>query len=89
MKNRWLFAMLLFFSGCSDQDASFLDNLSALKREFIDEVLEGSMDECPFHLDYKLRTVFYSEQVVSLFGELHHYTHLPHGWTKYGGAHFL
>ena len=75
----------LFLSGCQNQNTVFFDDLSALKKEFIAEVLQGSVEECPFSLSYHLRTVFYSKQVVSLFGEVHEYTHLPHGWTKYEG----
>ena len=88
MRNRWLSLILLVLSGCRGQNQSLLDDLSALKKEFIAEVLQGSVEECPFDLSYHFRTVFYSKQLVSLFGEFHSYTHLPHGWTKYEGRTF-
>lgn len=84
----WLFLAILTFSGCNDQGAVHLDDLSGLKKQFIAEVLEGAIDECPFDLSYNLRTVFYSKELISLFGEFHQYTHLPHGWTKYEGRTF-
>lgn len=88
LKNKCLLMAVLLLSGCLDQNTAILDDLSVLKKEFIAEVLQGSVEECPFSLSYHLRTVFYSKQVVSLFGEFHEYTHLPHGWTKYEGRTF-
>ena len=85
LKNRCCLIAFLLLSGCQNQNTALFDDLSALKKEFIAEVLQGSIEECPFSLSYHLRTVFYSKQVVSLFGEVHEYTHLPHGWTKYEG----
>ncbi|HEY2810564.1 MAG TPA: RsiV family protein [Rhabdochlamydiaceae bacterium] len=84
----WLIAIVLMFSGCRDQSVVLLDDLSLLKKQFIAEVLEGAVDECPFNLSYDLRTIFYSKELVSLFGEFHQYTHLPHGWAKYEGRTF-
>ena len=86
--NKWLLSILLLLFSCQDQNAHLLDHLSSLKKEFLAEVLEGSIDECPFHLSYDLRTIFYSKQLISLFGEWHQYTHLPHGWTRYEGRTF-
>ncbi len=88
LTSRWLSLILLVLSGCRGQNQGLLDDLSALKKEFIAEVLQGSIEECPFDLSYHFRTVFYSKQLVSLFGEFHSYTHLPHGWTKYEGRTF-
>ncbi len=79
---------IFLLSGCGDRNALFLDDLSALKKQFIAEVLEGAVDECPFNLSYDLRTVFYSKELISLFGEFHQYTRLPHGWAKYEGRTF-
>ena len=87
-RNSWLFMAILTLCSCGDRDIALLDDLSSLKKQFIAEVLEGAIDECPFNLSYNLRTVFYSKELISLFGELHHYTHLPHGWTKYEGRTF-
>ena len=88
IKKGWLIAVILMFSGCRDQSVALLDDLSFLKKQFIVAVLEGAVDECPFDLSYNLRTIFYSKELVSLFGEFHQYTHLPHGWEKYEGRTF-
>ena len=88
IRKGWLIAIVLMFSGCRDQSVVLLDDLSLLKKQFIAEVLEGAVDECPFNLSYNLRTIFYSKELVSLFGEFHQYTHLPHGWAKYEGRTF-
>lgn len=87
-RNGWLFMAILTLSGCGDRNITLLDDLSGLKKQFIAEVLEGAIDECPFNLSYNFRTVFYSKELISLFGEFHQYTHLPHGWTKYEGRTF-
>ena len=87
-RNGWLFMAILTLCSCGDKNIALLDDLSSLKKQFIAEVLEGAIDECPFNLSYNLRTVFYSKELISLFGELHQYTHLPHGWTKYEGRTF-
>src|SRR5579863_5806557 len=87
-KNCWLSLAILTLSGCNDQGAVHLDDLSGLKKRFIAEVLEGAVDECPFDLSYNLRTVFHSKELISLFGEFQQYTHLPHSWARYEGRTF-
>jgi hypothetical protein len=87
-KSGWLFLSIFMLSGCNDQGAVLLDDLSGLKKRFIAEVLEGAVDECPFDMSYNLRTVFYSKELISLFGGFHKYTHLPHGSAKYEGRTF-
>ncbi len=88
LKNKCLFIAILFLVACREQSTVLMDDLSALKNEFMAKVLQGSIEECPFSLSYKLRTIFYSRELISLFGEFHQYTHLPHGWTKYEGRTF-
>jgi len=83
-----IFAMLVILSGCQERETKSLDDLATLKNEFITEIFNGSLEESPFDLSYNLRTVFHSERIVSLFGEFHQYTHLPHGWKKYEGKTF-
>jgi len=78
-RNGWLFMTILTFCSCGDQNIVLLDDLFSLKKQFIAEVLEGAIDECPFTLPYNLRTVFYSEYLISLFGELHQHTHTKRG----------
>lgn len=81
--------ILLLLTACQSGPAPSLDHLTRLKSEFLSEVLQGSQEEAPFHFSYSMRTVFYSEQLISLFGELQQYTHLPHGWARYEGRTFL
>ena len=64
-RNGWLFIAILTLSGCGDRNIALLDDLSGLKKQFIAEVLEGVIDECPFNLSYNLRTVFYSKELIS------------------------
>ena len=49
------------------------------------EIFEENVDESPFHIGYNLRTVFFSKEVISLFGEISVYNHMPHGWGYYEG----
>lgn len=35
-----------------------------------------------------MRTVFFSKDIISLFGEIYVYNHLPHGWHRYEGRTF-
>ena len=88
MKNKWFLALFFLLSACRNRNPDFLEDLTELKKEFVAEVLEGSIEECPFDLSYHLRTVFYSNQLISIFGEFHQYTHLPHGWSRYEGRTF-
>lgn len=49
------------------------DDLNALKQEFIASILEANVDESPFDLYYTFRTVFFSNDIVSFFGEANVY----------------
>lgn len=49
------------------------DDLNALKQEFITSILEANVDESPFDLYYTFRTVFFSNEIVSFFGEANVY----------------
>jgi lipopolysaccharide export LptBFGC system permease protein LptF len=49
------------------------DDLNALKQEFISSILEANVDESPFDLYYTFRTVFFSNDIVSFFGEANVY----------------
>lgn len=69
---------------CACQRAP-LDDLNFIKKEFISSIVQEDFAEGPFHMSYSLRTVFFSKDLVSMFGELFVYDHLPHGYTRYEG----
>lgn len=64
------------------------DDLTILKDNFLEKISSTSPDEGPFHFNYQCRTIFFSEKVISLFGELSVYDRLPHGWRQYEGKTF-
>lgn len=49
------------------------DDLNALKQEFIASILQADVNESPFDLFYTFRTVFFSNEIVSFFGEANVY----------------
>jgi hypothetical protein len=61
------------------------DHLDNVKNKFVNDIFQENEDESPFRLDYALRTVFFSKKVISCFGVLNVYNHLPHGWMLYEG----
>jgi len=77
---------LLLLIGCQEErkDVS-IDDLNSIKKNFLLSIVQEDVEESPFHVNYSLRTVFFSKDVVSLFGEVHVYEHLPHPWTRYEG----
>lgn len=84
------FLMALFGVSCSSEPTNGLNNLNEIRKEFVDTVLsESCLDEGPFKMDYQLRTILSSDNVVSLFGEVFVYAHLPHGWSRYEGKTFV
>ena len=84
-----LFLIIFSVSGCKNADtAKCLDDLSSIKEDFLQSIFQENVDESPFHMGYKIRTTLFSRDVVSLFGELFVYDHLPHGWSRYEGKTF-
>ena len=76
----------LLIAGCERQEKNVtIDDLNSIKNNFLISILESGVEESPFHMNYALRTVFFSPDVVSLFGEIHVYDHLPHEWLRYEG----
>lgn len=51
-------------------------------------IFESEIQEGPFDFNYRLRTIFFSKEVISLLGEFNAYTHLPHGHGSYEGKTF-
>ena len=89
MKIIYLF-LLLIFTACSSDSNKRLDNIEELKKEFIATILtESVLDEGPFQMNYHLRAVLFSDNVVSLIGEVFVYDHLPHGWIRYEGKTYI
>jgi len=81
-----LLLSMLLMTGCEHQEKNTtIDDLESIKKDFLLSILESGVEESPFHMNYALRTVFFSPDIVSLFGEIHVYDHLPHGWWRYEG----
>lgn len=90
IKHLVLLISSLFLTSCGTQEKEKnLNDLNAIKKEFLLSILGEEVDESPFHMDYKLTTVFFSKDVISLFGAIHVYDHLPHGWERYEGRTFF
>jgi hypothetical protein len=89
MRPRFLFfaAILMSLCGCQNGDEP-LDKLGDLKKAFIHAVFDLEVGDGPFDFKYSLKTVFFSKDVVSLFGKFDEYTHLPHGRVNYEGKTF-
>lgn len=91
MKKVILHAVWLFIlSGCNQQEnkPANIDNLTELKNQFIKQITTCCIDEGPFSFNYTFRTILFSEQIISLFGELNVHDRLPHGWNCYEGKTF-
>src|ERR1700722_8049768 len=46
------------------------EDLNALKQDFISSILQAEVSESPYDLYYTLRTVFFSNDIISFFGEV-------------------
>lgn len=82
--------LYLLLLGCQNQDSKpvNMDDLSSLKKEFIEQIHSCCIDEGPFSFNYTFRTILFSKQLVSVFGELNVHDRLPHGWNYYEGKTF-
>ncbi len=77
---------ILLLMGCQRQEkGANIDDLNSIKKNFLLSILESGIEESPFQMSYTLKTVFFSPEILSLFGEVHVYAHLPHGWWRYEG----
>ena len=82
--------LLLICTACSSDTNKGFDNLEDLKKDFISTILSKSiLDEGPFQMNYHLRAILFSDNIVSLMGDLCVYEHLPHGWTCYEGKTYV
>lgn len=82
------FFIFLILAGCEKNIEINVDDLNSEKRDFFDRVFEGELDDGPFFLNYWLSTVFFSKDVVSIFGEFTRYTNFPHDNKHYEGKTF-
>lgn len=80
--------VLFILVGCTKSDNDPLKNLNSCKNEFIAEILKQSLDESPFHMNYSLKTVLFSDNLISLFEEISIYNDLPHDEGCYKGITF-
>lgn len=82
--------LLLILTSCSSETEKKFNNLEEIKQDFINTLLsESYLDEGPFHMHYNLRSILFSDNLVSLFGEVFVYAHLPHEWTRYETRNFV
>lgn len=82
--------LILICTACSSDTDKGFDNLEDLKKDFIFTILsESSLDEGPFQMNYHLRAILFSDNIVSLMGDIFVYDHLPHGWTRYEGKTYV
>jgi uncharacterized membrane protein YjdF len=89
MRIIYLFLLLIFTACSSDTDKGF-NNIEEIKKNFIATILtESSLDEGPFQMNYHLRAILFSDNVVSLMGDVFVFAHLPHGWIRYEGKTYV
>jgi hypothetical protein len=82
--------LLLILTACSSDSNKGLNSIEEIKKDFIATILtESCLDEGPFQMNYHLRAVLFSDNVVSLMGELFVYAHMPHGWMRYEGKTYV
>ena len=82
------FPLILLGCECKETQICNIDDLTHLKNEFIQQIYMEDGDGGPFSFNYKFRTIFSSQGVTSLFGELTVHDRLPHGWKYYEGKTF-
>lgn len=82
--------LLLILTACSSDSNKRLDNIEEIKKDFVATILtESVLDEGPFQMNYHLRAILFSDNVVSLMGEVFVHSHLPHGWIRYEGKTYI
>lgn len=84
----YLFIFLGVIVGCEQKSEIDVDDLNSEKSDFLSRVFEGELQDGPFFLNYWLSTVFFSEDIISFFGEFTRYTNFPHDSKRYEGKTF-
>ncbi|MBA3816357.1 MAG: hypothetical protein H0X29_07530 [Parachlamydiaceae bacterium] len=68
MKNKLSLLLLIFTAYSSNSNIGF-DYLEEIKKDFIANIItESVFDEGPFQMNYPLRAILFSDNVVSLMG---------------------
>jgi hypothetical protein len=80
--------LLFALASCTKPANDPLKNLNGCKQEFIKEILKKSSNESPFYMSYSLTTVLFSDNTISLFGQISIYDQLPHEQKRYEGLTF-
>lgn len=89
MKKFYLFLFLICTACSPDVDKGF-NNIEEIKKDFITTILtESALDEGPFEMNYHLRAILFSDNVVSLMGDVFVFSHLPHGSARYEGKTYV
>lgn len=84
------FLASLILVGCENRQSEFTeDDLNTVKKEFLNNIFLAEIEEGPFHMHYSLKTVFFSKNLISLFGEINVYDCMPHGWKSYEGKTYV
>jgi hypothetical protein len=74
--------------GCGKKSEIDFDDLNSMKGDFLNRVFEGELEDGPFFLNYTMSTVFFSKDLISIFGEFTRYTNFPHDSKRYEGKTF-
>ena len=84
------FLLLFIFTACSSDSSKKFDNIEEIKIDFISTILtKSTLYESPFQMNYNLRTILFSDNVVSLMGDIFVFDRLPHGWKQYEGKTYV
>ena len=86
-----IFAVLVMLFGCEKkkQNLPEYDDLNSVKKKFLNTIFLSEVEEGPFNMQYTLKTIFFSKDVISLFGEINVYDCMPHGWKHYEGRLYI
>lgn len=84
------FVVSLIIIGCENRKNDFAeDDLNSVKKEFLNKIFLAEVEEGPFNMHYSIKTVFFSKDLISLFGEINVYDCMPHGWKRYEGKTYV
>ena len=82
--------LMLLFTACEKpKNNQSLNDLNSIKKEFLNTIFSAEVEEGSFYLQYTLKTIFFSKDLISLFGKMNVYDSMPHGWKYYEGKTYL
>ena len=85
-----LFVVSLILIGCENRKNDLAeDDLNSVKKEFLNKIFLAEVEEGPFNMHYSIKTVFFSKDLISLFGEINVYDCMPHGRKHYEGKTYV